>query len=53
LDAISERPTEGLKFNHIPGGGNMLFLDGHVEFVKYPQAANSKYWYLSKERTEY
>lgn len=23
-------------FNHVPGGANLLFLDGHVEFVKYP-----------------
>ena len=23
-------------FNHVPGGGNVLYLDGHVEFVKYP-----------------
>ena len=23
-------------FNHIPGGCNVLFLDGHVEFQKYP-----------------
>jgi prepilin-type processing-associated H-X9-DG protein len=23
-------------FNHIPGGSNVLFLDGHVEFEKYP-----------------
>jgi prepilin-type N-terminal cleavage/methylation domain-containing protein/prepilin-type processing-associated H-X9-DG protein len=23
-------------FNHIPGGINQLFLDGHVEFEKYP-----------------
>jgi len=22
--------------NHIPGGGNVLFLDGHVEFIRYP-----------------
>jgi prepilin-type N-terminal cleavage/methylation domain-containing protein/prepilin-type processing-associated H-X9-DG protein len=22
-------------YNHIPGGSNILFLDGHVEFVKY------------------
>ena len=22
-------------FNHIPGGGNVLYLDGHVEFIKY------------------
>lgn len=23
-------------FNHVPGGGNVLYLDGHVEFLKYP-----------------
>ncbi len=23
-------------FNHIPGGSNVLFMDGHVEFVRYP-----------------
>jgi len=23
-------------FNHVPGGGNMLYMDGHVEFIKYP-----------------
>ena len=22
-------------FNHVPGGANILFLDGHVEFVRY------------------
>jgi prepilin-type N-terminal cleavage/methylation domain-containing protein/prepilin-type processing-associated H-X9-DG protein len=27
------------KFNHIPGGGNVLYMDGHVEFVKYPGKA--------------
>ncbi|MCX5772868.1 MAG: hypothetical protein NTZ09_21715, partial [Candidatus Hydrogenedentes bacterium] len=24
------------QFNHIPGGCNILFMDGHVEFEKYP-----------------
>ena len=24
-------------FNHVPGGGNALYLDGHVEWHKYPQ----------------
>jgi len=23
-------------FNHVPGGGNALYMDGHVEFLKYP-----------------
>jgi len=31
-DGISDEPTH---FNHIPGGANVLYLDGHVEFVKY------------------
>jgi len=24
------------KFNHVPGGSNVLYMDGHVEFVRYP-----------------
>jgi prepilin-type processing-associated H-X9-DG protein len=23
-------------FNHIPGGCNVLFMDGHCEFIRYP-----------------
>jgi prepilin-type processing-associated H-X9-DG protein len=23
-------------YNHVPGGCNVLFMDGHVEFLKYP-----------------
>jgi prepilin-type processing-associated H-X9-DG protein len=26
------------QFNHVPGGGNVLFMDGHVEFIKYPSS---------------
>jgi len=26
-----------LRFNHLPGGSNVLFMDGHVEFRKYGQ----------------
>ena len=26
----------GQEFNHVPGGCNVLYMDGHVEFVKYP-----------------
>jgi len=25
----------GVDFNHVPGGSNVLFKDGHVEFIKY------------------
>jgi prepilin-type processing-associated H-X9-DG protein len=24
------------QFNHIPGGGNVLYMDGHVEFIRFP-----------------
>jgi len=23
-------------FNHVPGGGNILYMDGHVAFIRYP-----------------
>ncbi len=23
------------RFNHVPGGSNVLYMDGHVEFIKY------------------
>ena len=23
-------------FNHVPGGGNVLYMDGHSEWVKWP-----------------
>lgn len=30
-------PADGQpSFNHLPGGGNVLFLDGHVKFIRYP-----------------
>ncbi|HUW60557.1 MAG TPA: DUF1559 domain-containing protein [Candidatus Bathyarchaeia archaeon] len=32
-------------FNHVPGGGNVLYMDGHVEFIKYPgDTPFSKAW---------
>ena len=34
-------------FSHLPGGANVLFMDGHVEFAKYPQTAPSKNWMLT------
>ncbi len=32
-DLASTRASE---FNHIPGGSNVLYLDGHVSFLRYP-----------------
>lgn len=31
-DAASDEPDH---FNHVPGGSNVLYLDGHVEFIKW------------------
>jgi prepilin-type N-terminal cleavage/methylation domain-containing protein/prepilin-type processing-associated H-X9-DG protein len=33
FDALS---TELQNYNHVPGGCNVLYMDGHVEFIKYP-----------------
>lgn len=34
FDRIS---TNAIDFNHVPGGSNVLYMDGHVDFVKYPK----------------
>ena len=34
-DTISTKVLGGIGYNHAPGGCNVLFMDGHVEFVKY------------------
>jgi prepilin-type N-terminal cleavage/methylation domain-containing protein/prepilin-type processing-associated H-X9-DG protein len=32
-------------FNHIPGGVNVLYMDGHVEFIRYPgETPASRAW---------
>jgi prepilin-type N-terminal cleavage/methylation domain-containing protein/prepilin-type processing-associated H-X9-DG protein len=28
--------TNAALFNHVPGGSNVLYMDGHVSFVKFP-----------------
>jgi len=28
--------TKASSFNHVPGGSNVLYMDGHTEFLKYP-----------------
>jgi len=28
-------------FNHVPGGSNVLYLDGHVDFIRYPGPEDS------------
>ena len=36
------------EFNHIPGGCNVLYMDGHVEFAKFPTPIGDKAWPVSK-----
>lgn len=33
--------------NHLPLAANVLFMDGHVEFARYPQPAGSTFWMLT------
>ncbi len=33
FDALS---TNVQYFNHVPGGSNVLYMDGHVQFLRYP-----------------
>jgi len=35
-DHISPDSGTWVSFNHIPGGCNVLYMDGHVSFVSYP-----------------
>ena len=37
MDVVSGlQPGTASSFNHIPGGGNVLYMDGHVAFLRYP-----------------
>jgi prepilin-type N-terminal cleavage/methylation domain-containing protein/prepilin-type processing-associated H-X9-DG protein len=36
IEGDEDSPSAGvLIYNHVPGGANVLYMDGHVEFVKY------------------
>jgi len=34
-DMIATNPSSQNQFNHVPGGCNVLYMDGHVEFIRY------------------
>lgn len=36
-DLIAANPSSANQFNHVPGGMNILYMDGHVAFVRYVQ----------------
>jgi len=35
---FADNESGGIAFNHIAGGSNVLYMDGHVEFIRYPVA---------------
>ena len=35
-------------FNHVPGGANVLYMDGHVTFLKYPQPLTQATFVMSE-----
>ena len=35
-DVVSASSAGAAQFNHIPGGANTLYMDGHVRFNRYP-----------------
>ena len=53
-DLSDAEPGYVSTFNHVPGGANILFMDGHVEFAKYPsreygvlsEAWVNKWWFI-------
>jgi prepilin-type N-terminal cleavage/methylation domain-containing protein/prepilin-type processing-associated H-X9-DG protein len=34
--AFDQVSTIAANFSHVPGGSNVLYLDGHVDFIRYP-----------------
>jgi len=37
VDILTDRTANSVEnFSHVPGGSNILYMDGHVEFVKFP-----------------
>jgi prepilin-type N-terminal cleavage/methylation domain-containing protein/prepilin-type processing-associated H-X9-DG protein len=36
------------EFNHMPSGGNVLYLDGHVEYARFPAPEGDKAWPMTE-----
>lgn len=36
-DIVSASINGNSEFNHVPGGANVLYMDGHVQFTPYPE----------------
>jgi prepilin-type N-terminal cleavage/methylation domain-containing protein/prepilin-type processing-associated H-X9-DG protein len=38
FDGVATRPSA---FSHVPGGSNVLYMDGHVEFMRYDRSGSA------------
>jgi prepilin-type processing-associated H-X9-DG protein len=52
-DVINTDPTAGAAFNHVPGGGNVLYMDGHVEWLRYDKQGKYPINQLSADITNF
>ena len=39
-------------FTHVPGGSNVLFMDGHVQFVKYIPEGPGEVWPITRQAVD-
>ena len=44
--------TQAAGFNHVPGGSNVLYMDGHVEFIRYTSQPLEGTFPVSREFAE-
>lgn len=35
-DMVTTETSDSAQFNHVPGGANTLYMDGHVQYNRYP-----------------
>lgn len=47
---INGQPRQ-YEVNYLPLAANVLFMDGHVEFARYPQEPGSVFWMLTQAAT--
>ena len=50
---VKDPSQYGGQVNHIPGGGNVLYMDGHVEFVRLYAEPGSKDYMLTENGVNY
>lgn len=46
-DGMYAASTGVQNFNHLPGGTNALYMDGHVDYIKFPAEAKQQTWFMT------